>query len=275
MGPQSTRDTITRCVQSAERCGLEDIWIQDHLAIPPDDAEGSDGRYLDPLTTLAYLAALTERISLGTGVLNLPYRAALPTAKAVATVQELSGGRLQLGVGIGWMRSEFQALGIDRRHRGRSSDETLELLHRCFENDEVVINGQPFLFRPRPKRPRILVGGSPPHALERAVRFGDGWLPMGGDPDNLRDPIRELNARAAEAGRSALEVRVLAPLPLSDPAAAVDRVEALFAAGCTGVIHALRYEDASEFERATEALAEHILPLFASEAPGATGSQSG
>jgi alkanesulfonate monooxygenase SsuD/methylene tetrahydromethanopterin reductase-like flavin-dependent oxidoreductase (luciferase family) len=160
------------------------------------------------------------------------------------------------------MRSEFQALGVDRTQRGRVTDETLEFFERCFASDEVVANQQPFLFRPRPEKPRILIGGSPPHALERAVRYGDGWLPMGGDPDALREPIRELGARAADAGRSALEVCVLAPLPLTEPAAAVDRVEALFDAGCTSVIHALRYQNAAEFERTTEALAAHVLPRF-------------
>ena len=84
MGPESKRDLLVGCVEAAEKAGLADIWIQDHIAIPPDDAEGSGGRYLDPLTTLAYLAASTSRIGLGTGVLNIPYRAPLPTAKALA-----------------------------------------------------------------------------------------------------------------------------------------------------------------------------------------------
>ena len=82
MGPQSTRDLLVGCVQAAEQAGLDDVWVQDHIAIPPDDAEGSGGRYLDPLTALAYLAASTSRIGLGTGVLNIPYRPALPTAKS-------------------------------------------------------------------------------------------------------------------------------------------------------------------------------------------------
>ena len=91
MGPQSTRDILVECVRAAEDAGLDDFWVPDHIAIPPDDAEGSGGRYLDSLTSLAYLAAKTTRIGLGTGILNLPYRPALPTAKALATIQELSG----------------------------------------------------------------------------------------------------------------------------------------------------------------------------------------
>ena len=105
--------------------GFESVWIVDHIAIPPDAAEGSGGRYLDVLATLAWLAGITKRVKLGSGVLVLPYRAALPTAKQIATVQELSGNRLIMGMGIGWMDSEFKALGLNRHNRGRVSDETL------------------------------------------------------------------------------------------------------------------------------------------------------
>ncbi len=127
MGPQSSRDMLVGCVQAAERAGLADIWIQDHLAIPPDDAEGSGGRYLDPLTTLAYLAASTERIGLGTGVLNIPYRPALPTAKALATVQELSGGRLRFGGGggcAGHRALEILSPSIQRQPRSADARRT-------------------------------------------------------------------------------------------------------------------------------------------------------
>src|SRR6185503_2232690 len=153
MGPQSRPEVLLACVRAAEAAGLADVWVQDHLAIPPDDAEGSGGRYLDPLTALAWLAGRTERIGLGTGVLNLPYRPALPTAKAIATVQELSGGRLRLGVGVGWMEPEFRALGVPRSERGRRSDTVLDFLHRAFASDVVVEHEQPFLFLPRPARP--------------------------------------------------------------------------------------------------------------------------
>src|SRR5919197_1706007 len=124
MGPQSTRATLLACARAAEDAGLDDVWVADHIAIPPDDAEGSDGRYLDPLATLAFLAGVTTRVGLGTGVLVVPYRPPLPTAKWIATVQELSGGRLRLGVGTGWMEAEFRALGVDLRRRGALADET-------------------------------------------------------------------------------------------------------------------------------------------------------
>jgi probable F420-dependent oxidoreductase len=199
MGPQATRETIVACVRAAEAAGLDDVWVPDHVAIPPDDAEGSDGRYLDALTALAYLAAATQRIGLGTAALVLPYRPALPTAKAIATVQELSGGRLRLGVGVGWMDAEFRALGVPRAARGRITDATLELFARCFASDEVEANGQKFLFRPRPPRPPIYVGGAAPHAHVRAARFADGWMPMPSSPEDLARQVRALRERFAAA----------------------------------------------------------------------------
>ena len=260
MGPQSTRDTIVGCARAAEAAGLDDLFVVDHLAIPPDDAEGSDGRYLDPLAVLAYLAGCTERIGLGTSVLILPYRPALPTAKVIATLQELSGERLRLGIGVGWMQPEFRALGVDSRRRGRITDETLDLFERAFASDVIEENGQPFFFRPRPTKPPIYIGGAPPHALRRAVRYGDGWMPMARNPSTLREPIRELRAEFARAGRGEPEIVVLCPLPLEDPERAVDSVAALEEVGATQLIVATRYADLRGFESAVDLIATKIRP---------------
>ena len=258
MGPQSTPELLRECACIAEELGLDELWVADHIAIPPDDAKGSGGRYLDPLATLAFLAAVTERIGLGTAVLNLPYRPALPTAKWVATIQELSGGRLRLGVGLGWMEAEFRALGVPRRERGALTDTTLEFLERCFASDEVEENEQRFLFLPRPERPPIFVGGAAPHALRRAVRYGDGWMPMSGDPEQLRPQIAELRRLAEEAGRDAPEVVVLTMLPLHDPQRAAELALVFAEVGVTRLIHAPRYNDGSEFHRSAETLAKSV-----------------
>jgi alkanesulfonate monooxygenase SsuD/methylene tetrahydromethanopterin reductase-like flavin-dependent oxidoreductase (luciferase family) len=152
--------------------GFDSVWVVDHIAIPPDDADGSDGRYLDILATLAWLAGITKRVKLGSGVLVLPYRAALPTAKQIATVQELSGNRLIMGMGIGWMDPEFKALGLSRHTRGSVSDETLAFMNDCFASDQVEANGQKLLFKPRPTKPPFLIGGRAPHAIKRAAKYG-------------------------------------------------------------------------------------------------------
>ena len=124
-GRFATGDLIRDCAQIADaNTAIDDLWVYDHIAIPPDEAEGSEGYYLDPLATLAFLAAVTERVKIGTRVLILPYRAALPTAKWIASLQVLSGGRLQLGVGVGWM--EAPAIKGD----GKKSQLTCD---RCIE----------------------------------------------------------------------------------------------------------------------------------------------
>ena len=254
MGVQSTRELIEACARSAESAGLCDLWVVDHIAIPPDDAEGSGGRYLDPLGTLAFLAGVTERIGLGTSILNLPYRPPLPTAKQIATLQELSGERLRLGVGVGWMEAEFRALGVERSRRGAISDQTLAFLHECFANDVVRANGQEFLFKPRPARPPIFVGGQPPHALVRAVRFGDGWLPMAREPEKLAPAIAELHRLAEQAGKPRPEVVVLSHVPLDDPARAADRLAALEELGITRLIQGAAYQNIDQFRAQAEAL---------------------
>ncbi|MBX3026497.1 TIGR03619 family F420-dependent LLM class oxidoreductase [bacterium] len=255
MGPESTAEMIRHCARLAEDAGVDALWVADHIAIPPDDAEGSNGRYLDPLATLAFLAAATTRIGLGVGVLVLPYRPPLPTAKWLATIQELSDGRLLFGAGVGWMAPEFRAVGVDRRRRGAIADETLAILARCFAADEVELNGQRFLFRPRPARPPILVGGAPPHALRRAARYGDGWMPMGMPPDELGPHVAALRRLMAEAGKPEPQVAVLTRLPVDDPPAARAVLEAYAAAGATRLIHGARYRDTTEYHRHVNALA--------------------
>ena len=255
MGPESTRTMMADCVRAAEDRGIESVWITDHVAIPPDDAEGSGGRYVDPLATLSWLAGLTSKIKLGTGVIVLPYRPPLVLARLVAAVQELSAGRMLLGVGVGWMDAEFRAVGADRRHRARDSDAALEYLDRCFANDVVEANGQPFLFKPRPPKPPVLVGGRPPHALERAARYGDGWLPMGLKPADAA-PLRALyRGMTDRLGKPPGTITAMAGLPLHDRAAARAGLNEYRAAGLDRLVCAIRYRTYTEYASALDALA--------------------
>lgn len=268
-GPFATRDLVRDCARIADaNSAIDDLWVYDHIAIPPAESEGSKGYYLDPLATLAFIAGVTERIQIGTRVLILPYRAPLPTAKWIASIQHLSGGRLQVGAGVGWMEAEFKALGIDRSQRGRITDETLAYINKCFdaEGDEITTNGQTFLFRPCPQKPPIYVGGQPPHALRRAVQYGNGWAVPSGAPDELRAPIAELRRLFEEAGKPAPEILVqikTSPAELGDAnglSAVGDRIKALADVGVTRVSLGVSYETLDEFRAIVEQTAQLATP---------------
>ena len=253
-GPYATREMLTDCAIIADELPIDDLWVFDHLAIPPEESEGSGGLYVEPLATLAFVAAITERINIGTRVLILPYRPALLTAKWIASIQALSGDRLQIGAGVGWMEAEFRALDVPRSRRGAIHDETLELLHRCFAADEVEVNGQTMLFLPRPTRPPIYIGGDGPHALRRAARYGDGWAASNDDPDALREPIVELRRMFADAGKPEPEIVAAGRLAPGDDGAARDRLARLAEIGVTRYALSAPYSNADEFRAAAERL---------------------
>ena len=194
MGPQSTRTLIAEAARAAEEAGIDDLWVADHLALAPEDSQGSDGRYLEPLATLAFLAGITERVGLAVGVLIVPYRPALLTAKWIASIQELSGGRLILGVGVGWMEKEFRALGVDPRRRGATTDRTLAFLHACFaarrgrgERPDVPVPPAPAA--PADHRRRRPASRHPPRgALRRGLDADRGAC--GGAGSRHREPAR-------------------------------------------------------------------------------------
>jgi len=244
MGEVADRATIKTVAQAADAAGLDSLWVFDHIAIPPDDAEGSGGLYLEPLATLAFVAGCTERIQLGTGVLVVPYRPALLTAKWLATIQSLAGDRLLIGAAPGWMDAEFKALGVDRHQRGKITDETLAFIHECFDKEIVNSNGQEFLFRPRPARPKIYVGGEAPHAIKRALNFGDGWIPIGKKPEELAPLLTDYREQAAAMGKPEPEIITFSQLDTNDLAAAEATLTAYGDAGVNRLVWICRYEDA-------------------------------
>ena len=153
------------------------------------------------------------------------------------------------------MAAEFRALGVDYRRRGALSEEALNLLDRCFATDVVEVNGQPFLFRPRPSRPPLFVGGQPPFAFRRALAHRGGWMPMGLAPDALAPCVAELRAAAAGRGLPSPEVAVLTSLPLEDLGRTRTLLVRYAEAGATRVIHGARYADAGAFRSMVERLA--------------------
>ena len=255
MGLQSSAEIMRTGALAAQELKFESIWVTDHIAIPPDDAEGSGGRYTDTLGTLAWLAGLTNTIKLGAGVLILPYRPKLPTAKLIATIQELSGERLILGVGTGWMDAEFRALGVPRSNRGKLTDEMLDFLQTCFSQDEVSLNEQSFLFKPRPNKPEILVGGKAKFAHKRALHYADGWLPMAKSPAQIEADVLLYKEQCAQQGKPG-NVTVMTSLPIEDQDKCSLLLDAYKSIGVDRIVCAVGYQTATEYSQKLGKLSE-------------------
>jgi probable F420-dependent oxidoreductase len=183
------RDAMVAIAERAEALGYSSLWTSDHILVPKNRPEPF-GNVLESFTTLAYLAARTERIRLGTGILVLPQRNPLLVAKQAATVNHLSGGRLTLGVAVGYIEEEYAYLGADFANRGRLADEYIAALRELFESDAPDFHGEHVsftdaLFSPKPTAPiPIVVGGSSPGALKRAAKLGDGWYGLRLSPES-------------------------------------------------------------------------------------------
>lgn len=219
-GKFSDPGLLAHLATTAERCGFESLWSVEHVAVPvkhlpyPGSKDGSmpggdDVAIPDPLIPLAYVAAVTKTIKLATGILILPQRHPIYTAKEVATVDVLSGGRVILGIGSGWMKEEFEALGIDFHHRGAMTDEAIQALRALWKDGAASFEGKHFRFGPLHSNPKpvrrdvpIHVGGHSTAAARRAGRYGDGFFPTVMNPEKLRELFATVRSEAQNAGRS-------------------------------------------------------------------------
>jgi probable F420-dependent oxidoreductase len=188
----------------------------------------------DPLIWLAYVAAAAPTLKLGTCVMVLPQRNPVILAKELATLDRLSGGRVQLGIGVGWMKEEFNALGVDWERRGARTDEYVEAMQALWAGPEAEFHGQFASFSAVTCSPRpvggtipIVTGGDSPIAIRRAARLADGYFPGSGDPDKLRTLIADLGDAAMKVGRSPedIEVNALLPTDDSDPVSNIGKFE--------------------------------------------------
>ena len=209
-GPGVSPDAMARWASLAEALGYHLVMISDHVAPTPDVVAKYPAPIYDPFTTLGWLAGTTRTIELGTTVIILPYRHPVQTARVAATVDRLSGGRFIFGVGVGWSQPEFEALGVQFRHRGAISNDYLAAIKKLWTSDVASHSGPFVSFKdvhtgPRPLRaphPPIWVGGSSDAALRRAVRYGDAWHPNRVRMDWLRDTgLPKLTKIAAAEGK--------------------------------------------------------------------------
>ncbi len=209
-GSWATRDVILRVATRAEELGYGSLWTFQRLLSPVDGAWGETYRSVhDPVALLGFLAAVTSRVRLGVAVLNLPFVSPTVLAKQCATLDVVSGGRLDVGLGLGWSDEEFAATGAGKPARGARADEFIRVL-RTLWTDAVVEHSGRFYTVPRmtmePKPMQdpvpILLGGSAPAALRRAGRLADGWVSSSqADPTRLGTAVATVRAAAVEAGR--------------------------------------------------------------------------
>lgn len=262
-------EELALTAQKAEEFGYDSVWVADHIIVPteihakyPYSRSGhfpisADADFLEPLTVLSYVAGATKRVRLGTTVLILPYRNPLINAKILSTLDAVSGGRVILGAGVGWMEDEFQILGLGDdayRERGRITDEHIKIYRECWTNSTPVYHGDHYdisgiRFLPtatqQPSIP-IWVGGHSKPALRRVADLGDGWHAVMPELADFAGCVASIKARTRENGRrfEDLTISVRAGLRIFDEAS--ERVRPKIVAGTPAEItdQIRRYEDA-------------------------------
>jgi probable F420-dependent oxidoreductase len=226
VGQQASPENLVRVANRAEELGYDSVWVLERLLWPLNPREpypaAPNGRLpeayqnvFDPIETLTFVAAHTNRIRLGTSVIVLPFHTPIMLARRIATLDVLSGGRVELGVGVGWSHDEFEAAGTPFERRGARSDEFLRAMIDLWTKDPVGFQGK--LYRipesrvgPKPLQkphPPIYIAGFGDYAFERAARFGSGWNPAGNPPlDWLQSMIARLQSVADSRGKGSMKV---------------------------------------------------------------------
>ncbi|MGC4809911.1 LLM class flavin-dependent oxidoreductase [Micromonospora sp. DT228] len=214
-GPGTDPDVLRRWAQTVEGLGFDLLMVSDHIAVTPDVAQQYPTPFYEPFTTLSWLAGMTRRVRLGTTVLIVPYRHPLLTARMAANLNRLSGGRLVLGVGVGWARQEFEALGVPFQRRGALTDDHLRVMRDAWQDTDDYDS---------PAIP-IWVGGNSDAGMRRAVRLGDAWHPLRLTPGDLATAAGRLGTVADELGLPAPAlVPRIALQETRDPVTAPDRL---------------------------------------------------
>ena len=226
--PMTTFDLLETLGRESEARGISTLWVGEHVVLFAQYAStypySGDGKIpappgsglLDPMVTLAYLAACTKTVRLGTAMLLLPQRNPVYVAKEVSSLDWLSGGRVDLGIGVGWLKEEFEALGVPWERRGARTDEYIEVLRTLWCDDTSSYAGEIFRLPecemfPKPiqqPHPPLHIGGETDAALRRAARTAQGWHTFNRSPEELAAGLDKLDEFLAEAGRSRSDLRI-------------------------------------------------------------------
>jgi probable F420-dependent oxidoreductase len=251
-------NAITRFALGAETLGADSLWVGDRLLAPVDPVVGYAGTdsmpeqfrsSMDPFAVLTASAAVTERVLLGTSVLNAPFYSPVPLARALTSIDVISGGRLVPGFGTGWSPDEFGAVGIPMAERGGRLDETLDILDTLWTRNPAEHHGKRWDIPPthnelRPaRRPPVYLGGRAPGALSRVARRADGWLPTAVvprpfDPDAISQPLTQIRDEAERAGRDPESIGVILRVNPGVSATLADIVAVIKASEDIGIDHA-------------------------------------
>ena len=278
MGPfGASGDGAKAIATAAEDVGIESIWTVEHVIVPegyqspyPYSADGKmqgpdDMPIPDSFTWLSYVAAVTSTIKLATGVAILPQRNVIYTAKEMATLDQLSGGRVILGVGAGWMREEFETVGVPFERRGARTDEYINVLRTLWGDEKASYKGEFVSFdsiycRPQPvdRSIPIVIGGHSDASARRAGRLGDGYFPGRGDAETLTRILGIMRASAEEAGRDPDAIEVSAGGAL-DPAG-IEKMQEL---GVSRIMIPPLSFDPSGIRGALEQFAENVMAKVA------------
>lgn len=279
-GPFASAEGAAAIATSADECGIESIWSVEHAVIPdgyqskyPYSEDGKipgavDADIPDPLIWLAYAAGITEHVRLATGILIVPQRNPVVLAKECATLDKLSNGRFDLGIGVGWLEEEFTTLGLPFDDRGPRTDDYIAAMRALWTQDRAAHDG-PFasfsgaIQRPQPVQEGgvpIVVGGHSRAAARRAGRLGDGFFPISATEEDLVGLLDLMKATAAEHGRDgdAITITVGSWSPRRDH---VDKVKELEDLGIDRLIVAPPTGNVDKLHSAMEELAEKIAPV--------------
>ncbi len=254
-GPFINPDKAVAMAQAAEAAGFESLWTVEHVVVPADyespypyNATGKmpgddDSPIPDPLIWLTYIAAATHTINLATGILILPQRNPVVLAKELATLDFMSNGRMLLGTGVGWMKEEFDAIGVSFGDRGKRNDEHVEAMRALWSTDKAsyhgtFVNFDNCILRPQPVTGTIPIhiGGSTDIAAKRAGRLGDGFFPAGGSHEELARLITIMRESAIEHGRNPDNIEITTGGNGAIGPNAQDEISALEALGVHRVI---------------------------------------